>query len=60
LVQVKRHTLVSEYMGEVTTMDVIERRMKKMTAKQHYYFAALEGGLLIDAGPMGSEARFAK
>lgn len=46
--------------GEVTTMDEIEVRLESMTAEHDFYFAALYDGLVLDAGPMGSEARFAK
>jgi hypothetical protein len=41
-------------------MDEIDRRIKAMTAEHDFYFAALQEGLVLDAGPMGSQARFAK
>lgn len=41
-------------------MDEISRRTEEMTGDHDFYFAALEEGLVLDAGPMGSEARFAK
>ena len=41
-------------------MDEIHRRTGAMTMEHDFYFAALEEGLILDAGPMGSEARFAK
>ena len=58
---VKRGTLIIEYMGEVTTMDEVQRRTKEgYTGDHDFYFASLEGHLVLDAGPMGSDARFAK
>jgi hypothetical protein len=41
-------------------MEEAQARMRKMTGEHDFYFASLEAGLLLDAGPMGSDARFAK
>ena len=57
---VPRGTRIIEYLGEVVTMDVCQARMGAMTSHDDYYFASLAGQLLLDAGPMGSDARFAK
>lgn len=57
--EVEKGTLLIEYRGEVVTMEEAQTRMRSMSAGQDYYFAALEGELVLDAGPMGSEARFA-
>ena len=56
---VGREEMLIEYMGEVVSMEEAQGRMKEMTSIHDYYFAALEGDLILDAGPMGSEARFA-
>lgn len=42
------------------TMEEGQDRMRRMTGQHDFYFASLEAGLLLDAGPMGSDARFAK
>ncbi len=53
-------TVLIEYLGEVVTMEEGQARMRRMTGEHDFYFASLEAGLLLDAGPMGSDARFAK
>ena len=45
---VKKDTLLIEYMGEVMTMGEAQERMAKMTSMHDYYFAALEGDLVLD------------
>jgi len=57
--RVGREEMLIEYTGEVVSMEEAQGRMKGMTSIHDYYFAALEGELILDAGPMGSEARFA-
>ncbi|CAN0081555.1 unnamed protein product, partial [Ectocarpus fasciculatus] len=58
-------TLLHEYLGEVIVMDECRRRLRKVGRKGvagssgDFYFASLDGNLVLDGGPMGSEARFA-
>jgi hypothetical protein len=46
-------------MGEVVTTDECMRRMSNYEENEDFYFASLGGGLMLDAKPMGSVARFA-
>ncbi|CAM9344738.1 unnamed protein product, partial [Ectocarpus sp. 4 AP-2014] len=58
-------TLLHEYLGEVIMMDECRRRLRKVGRKGvegssgDFYFASLDGNLVLDGGPMGNEARFA-
>ena len=52
-------TIITEYLGEVIPLDEMMRRMRGMRDDDDFYFAALGGGLMLDAMPMGSIARFA-
>eukprot|EP00904_Undaria_pinnatifida_P009167 jgi/Undpi1/5380/HiC_scaffold_2.g00661.m1 len=58
-------TLLHEYLGQVIGMDECRKRLRKVGRKgvegssSDFYFASLDGNLVLDAGPMGSEARFA-
>ena len=36
-----------------------KRRLRKLGQNGDFYFASLDGNLVLDAGPMGSDARFA-
>lgn len=56
----RKGAVLIEYLGEVVTMEEGQARMRRMTGQHDFYFASLEAGLLLDAGPMGSDARFAK
>ncbi|CAM9103685.1 unnamed protein product [Laminaria digitata] len=61
----KAGTLLHEYLGQVIGMDECRKRLRKVGRKgvegssSDFYFASLDGNLVLDAGPMGSEARFA-
>ncbi|CAM9108891.1 unnamed protein product, partial [Discosporangium mesarthrocarpum] len=58
----KQGTLLHEYMGEVITMEECRKRLQRLGedgSGLDFYFASLDGNLVLDAGPMGSEARFA-
>jgi SET domain-containing protein len=57
---VAKNTLLIEYMGEVITMDEVDDRFEGRTVREDFYFASLDRNLVLDAGPMGSDARFAK
>ena len=52
-------TIVAEYTGEVITEEECLRRMGKYKVSDAFYFASLGKGLILDAGKMGSIARFA-
>lgn len=56
----RKGTVLIEYLGEVVTAEEAQARMRRMTREHDFYVASLEAGLLLDAGPMGSDARFAK
>lgn len=51
---------VIEYVGEVITVDEMERRMEFYRAKSqpNYYFMNLKQGQIVDAGAKGNLARF--
>ncbi len=53
------NTILIEYLGEVITVAEGVERMSNYAPSDDLYFAALGGGLMLDAGPMGSTARFA-
>ena len=52
-------TIIAEYTGEVITDQECLRRMGKYKITDAFYFASLGKGLILDAGKMGSVARFA-
>ena len=52
-------TKLIEYLGEVVTAEECERRMSSYKIGDDFYFASLGGGLMLDARPCGSVARFA-
>ena len=58
-----RKSIVIEYMGEVLTREEAMDRMENTPADSDFYFASLGTmlgqNLMLDAGPMGSNARFA-
>lgn len=56
---VSANTILIEYIGEVITVTEGVERMSNYASFDDLYFAALGGGLMLDAGPMGSTARFA-
>ena len=51
--------IVIEYMGQVITCDEGKRRMTTYKESDDFYFMSLGNGLMLDAKPMGSNARFA-
>jgi uncharacterized protein YsxB (DUF464 family) len=59
LEDVPPNTIIVEYVGEVITTEEMIGRMKKYKKSDHFYFATLGDGLMVDAGHMGSVARFA-
>lgn len=56
---VRRGTIIIEYLGEVITAAEGLRRMQEYVLGDDFYFAGLDGGLMLDAKTMGSAARFA-
>ena len=56
---VRKGTIIIEYLGEVITAAEGLRRMNEYAVGDDFYFAGLEGGLMLDAKVMGSAARFA-
>jgi len=56
---VEPNTIIAEYLGEVITSAECGKRMREYTESDDFYFAALGSGLMLDAQPMGSIARFA-
>jgi len=52
--------IIGEYRGEVITKQECMRRLAELTdeGSSHFYFAALDGDLILDAGPMGAVTRF--
>ncbi len=56
---VSANTILIEYLGEVITTAEGVERMSNYSPSDDLYFAGLGGGLMLDAGPMGSTARFA-
>ena len=59
LENITKGTLIAEYRGEVITLDECKQRLRSMDDEAAFYYASLDGNLILDAGPMGSEARFA-
>jgi hypothetical protein len=53
------NTIIIEYLGEVITGNEVIKRMKKYKKSDHFYFANLGNGYMLDASQMGSAARFA-
>jgi hypothetical protein len=53
------NTIITEYLGEVITGNEVIKRMKKYKKSDHFYFANLGNGYMLDASQMGSAARFA-
>jgi len=53
-------SLVIEYCGEIITEDEMTRRLNETmeTGKTDYYFFKMADDLVIDAGPIGNNARF--
>ena len=51
--------VVEEYLGEVIDNRELRKRLSSLGDGGDYYFAELSGNLFLDAGPMGSKARFA-
>lgn len=56
---VPRNAIIIEYLGDVITPEECEERMVDYEMKDNFYFASLDDGLLLDAKPAGSRARFA-
>lgn len=56
---VEANTVLIEYLGEVIDSEECERRMSNYKIGDDFYFASLGKGLMLDAKPMGSTARFA-
>ena len=52
-------TIIIEYLGQVITCEEGQRRMSSMKNSDDFYFMSLGNGLMLDAKPMGSNARFA-
>jgi SET domain-containing protein len=52
-------TILCEYVGEVITTDECKRRLVSYKKHEDFYFAALQGGVTLDAKACGSVARFA-
>ncbi|CAN0419113.1 unnamed protein product, partial [Scytosiphon promiscuus] len=56
---------IRRFSQKVITMDECRKRLRKVGRKgvegssSDFYFASLDGNLVLDGGPMGSEARFA-
>lgn len=59
LEDVPRNAIIIEYLGDVITPEECEERMARYEMKDNFYFASLGDGLLLDAKPAGSRARFA-
>lgn len=61
-VTVPAGTLMQEYLGEVITLDECKKRLMFLGDEDYgcdFYFASLSAQLILDAKPMGSDARFA-
>ena len=56
---VGENTILIEYLGEVITAAECTARMQTYSLHDDFYFAALDSGLMLDAKPCGSTARFA-
>ena len=56
---VGENEVLVEYLGEVITTQECLERMAGYSATDDFYFAGLGNGLMLDAKPMGSVARFA-
>ena len=56
---VQENTILIEYLGEVLNSEEVMNRMSKYKVNDDFYFASLDGGLMLDAKTMGSVARFA-
>ena len=52
-------SIVAEYTGDVLTEEECLTRMSTYKSTDAFYFASLGKGLILDAGKMGSVARFA-
>lgn len=52
-------TIIEEYCGEIITEKECRKRMTKLKEDDAFYFAALDGNLVIDAAIFGTTARFA-
>jgi hypothetical protein len=52
-------TIIVEYCGEVISEKECLRRMSDYKSTEHFYFASLQSGLVLDAAVYGSTARFA-
>jgi len=59
LEDVEADTILVEYLGEVITETECLDRMASYAHGDDFYFMALDAGLVLDARPMGSTARFA-
>ena len=59
LEDIPANTIIVEYLGEVISSEEMVERMRKYKKTDHFYFATLGNGLMLDAGRMGSVARFA-
>jgi hypothetical protein len=51
--------LIIEYLGEVITTEECRQRLAEPDRGHDFYFASLNSQLVLDAAPMGSDARFA-
>ena len=55
----ERGTFVLEYVGEVMPLDAFKERVETTyLGRTHYHCINLDGGLVVDGGLMGGEARF--
>lgn len=54
-----QNSIIIEYLGQVITQEEGKNRMCTMKESDDFYFMSLGDGLMLDAKPMGSNARFA-
>ena len=56
---VSRGRPIVEYCGEVITVATCRERLSELKPGEDFYFASLDADHVLDAAPMGSNARFA-